>query len=416
MVAYHFSVPPAQIKVFPPVSTQDLLAPGQVVLIPHQLGLTYAEPKLLPDSEIVYSLSVASFDVQAFILEKGGYLATFHQRVGERVLTGAEIVSLVARNTSINPRLLLAVIEYRSKWLTTTPAEINLTSPLGYFYSDYPGFYLEVSLTAKWLNMGYYGWREGQFTHFVFQNGGAVRVPPQNNAGTVALQYLFTQLYPQGDWEEKLSGSTSILQTHESLFGNPWARAAAVEPMFSADTRAPLLELPFATGEEWALTGGLHVNWNSGTPTGALDFAPVTGERRCAVSTSWVRASAAGVVTRSSDSIVVIALTDRVNDYTGWQIFYMHLAEQDRVPQGARVLEGEPIGHPSCEGGQATGTHVHITRLYKGEWIGAGGAFPLVLSGWTALPGDKQFQSQLVKGTQVVTARQDGGIDSRIFR
>jgi LasA protease len=416
VVANHFSVLPAQIQTFPLVSTQALLAPGQVLIIPDHLGLTYAEPQLFPDSEVIYSPLTADFNVEVFIKEKGGYLAGFHQRVGERVLTGGEIVSLVARNTSINPRLLLAVIEYRSGWLTTIPTEINLTSPLGYFYSDYPGFYLEVSLTAKWLNMGYYGWREGTFNHFVFQNGDAARVAPQNNAGTVALQYLFAQLYPLEVWEEKLSGSASIVRTHETLFGDPWARAAAVEPMFTEDTRAPQLELPFAAGEEWALTGGLHVNWNSGTPTGALDFAPITGERRCAVSTSWARASADGVVIRSSDSVVVLALTDGENDPSGWQIFYMHLAEQDRVAQGVRVLEGEPIGHPSCEGGQATGTHVHIARLFKGEWIGAGGAFPLVLSGWTALPGEKQFQSQLVKEGRVVTARQDGGIDSRIFR
>lgn len=416
VVANHFSVLPSQIRLSAAVSTRDLLAPGQELLIPNQLGVDYTGQKLLPDSEVVYSPSAEGFDVGAFILKNGGFLADFQQRVGERNLTGAEIVMLVARNTSVNPRLLLSVIEYRSGWLTTTPTEINLTSPLGYFYSDYPGFYLEVALTAKWLNMGYYGWREGQFTHLIFQDGSAKRVAPQSNAGTVALQYLFAQFYSQEVWQEKLSGNASILQTHMNLFGDPWARAAGVEPLFTADTRAPLLELPFNPGEEWALTGGLHVNWNSATPTGALDFAPVTGERRCAVSASWARASAAGVVTRSSENIVVVSLTEETNTATGWQIFYMHLADHERVAQGARVAEGDPLGHPSCEGGQATGTHVHIARLYKGEWIGANGSFPLVLSGWTALPGEKQFQSQLVRDGQVVTARQDGGIDSRIFR
>jgi hypothetical protein len=80
------------------------------------------------------------------------------------------------------------------------------------------------------------------------------------------------------------------------------------------------------------------------------------------------------------------------------------------------VALDDRIGHPSCEGGKATGTHVHITRKFRGEWIGADGPFPLVLGGWTALPSSIQFQSTLEKDGSFVTARQDGSIDSRIFR
>ena len=50
--------------------------------------------------------------------------------------------------------------------------------------------------------------------------------------------------------------------------------------------------------------------------------------------------------------------------------------------------EGDHIGHPSCEGGRAVGTHLHIARKYNGEWVGAGGALPFVLSGWTTHEGE----------------------------
>jgi hypothetical protein len=113
---------------------------------------------------------------------------------------------------------------------------------------------------------------------------------------------------------------------------------------------------------------------------------------------------------------VVIALEDEQMMKTGWQLFYMHIAKQDSIPQGTRVRLDDPIGHPSCEGGLATGTHVHFARKYKGEWIGAGDPLPLVLSGWTALPGEKQFQTSLVKGAQIITASQNAGINSRIIR
>ena len=32
---------------------------------------------------------------------------------------------------------------------------------------------------------------------------------------------------------------------------------------------------------------------------------------------------------------------------------------------------GDRLGHPSCEGGQSTAAHLHIARLYDGEWLDA---------------------------------------------
>ena len=70
----------------------------------------------------------------------------------------------------------------------------------------------------------------------------------------------------------------------KSYLGILNACAKTIEPLFPDGLQAPILELPFAPGEEWALTGGLHNDWNTGTPLGALDFAPITGESHCAVS------------------------------------------------------------------------------------------------------------------------------------
>lgn len=418
-VANHFGVDPNQIRQGNPGEPLDpigLLNPGDLLLIPDVIGVVDNQPLLLPDSEVIFSPSAEYFDIQQFIMDQGGYLASFHQQVGEESLSGAEIVALVAQNTSINPRLLLAIIEFRSGWLTSIPEEVDLITPLGFGYKDFQGFYLECSLAAKWLNMGYYGWRNGLFTHLSFIDGNSMRLAPQSNAGTVALQFFFAQIYPQSTWATNLFGPQSIVEIHEKLFGDAWKRAEEIEPLFTRGFQTPELELPFGPGEEWALTGGLHLDWNSGTPSGALDFAPVTGEPRCSVSRAWVRTSAKGIVTRSSENIVVIALKNSEGALTGWELFYMHIADSERVTEGTQVNLDDPIGHPSCEGGITTGTHVHFARKFKGEWIGAGDPIPLILSGWTALPGEKQFQSSLVKGDQVITARQDGGDDSIIYR
>jgi hypothetical protein len=80
------------------------------------------------------------------------------------------------------------------------------------------------------------------------------------------------------------------------------------------------------------------------------------------------------------------------------------VATNDRVAKGEWVEQDGRIGHPSCEGGVSTGTHVHIARKYNGEWVIADGPIPFVLSGWTVYAGDRPYQGKLVKGDQVITA------------
>jgi LasA protease len=71
---------------------------------------------------------------------------------------------------------------------------------------------------------------------------------------------------------------------------------------------------------------------------------------------------------------------------------------------GKVVQAGDPIGHPSCEGGEATGTHVHIARKYNGEWIAAGGVIPFTLDGWVAHRGVTAYEGTLTKGGRTIIA------------
>jgi hypothetical protein len=236
------------------------------------------------------------------------------------------------------------------------------------------------------------------------------------NAGSVAVQSLFARLYDRPEYAEAIYGQGGLTGAYAQMFGDPWADAARVEPLFPAGLAQPGLALPFAVGERWSLTGGPHLSWKTGSPRGAIDLAPTIGERGCVVSRLWVTAPAAGLVTRSDRNVVAIDLDGDGFEQTGWVIVFLHIADAERIQPGTPVSLDDRLGHPSCEGGAATGTHVHMARKYNGEWLTADGPLPFVLSGWQVYAGEKNYQGELRKGDQVVTASPVGPRSSTVIR
>jgi LasA protease len=416
-LAARFGVSPDQISPAQPIT--GMLPPGQQLTIPNLLGEPPYPSALLPDSAIIYSPSSAGFQIDAYIAQAGGYLSTYQEKVDvDEWMTGSEIVRRVALESSINPQVLLAFLEFRSGWVRGQPFDpTQVDYPIGFYVPDYHGLYLELSVVAKELNIGYYGWRQGMLTDLTFPDYSHMRVSPGLNAGSVALETLTSLFYlKRQDWLDSLYSLHGFLALFTEMFGDPWSAAASVEPLFPPNLVQPALELPFTPGEYWSLTSGPHISWRTGTPRGALDFAPITGEPPCVISTAWVTASAPGLVVRAERGVVVLDLDGDGLEQTGWVLVYMHIAGQGRVSPGTWVETNTPLGHPSCEGGQATGTHVHLTRKYNGEWLAADGPLPMVLSGWVTHAGELSYDGILEKDGRVVSAHPDGSSGSTIVR
>ncbi|MBN1148413.1 MAG: M23 family metallopeptidase [Anaerolineales bacterium] len=396
-----------------------LLPPGLYLSIPNTLD-TQSPPYpqiMLPDSELIYSPSAADFDVEDFVDDADGYLDEYTETVQGEQLSGAQIVQRVALESSVNPRFLLALLEYQSGWVFGQPVDQKSEKyPIGFNVAGWEGLYKELVITATHLNMAYYGWRQGEIVEMKYTDGSRVRMSPELNAGSATVQHLLAKLYDPAPWDSVLFGPNNFLDFYKEKFGDAWARAAKVEPLFPPGLSQPLLELPFQPGERWSLTGGPHESWKTGSPRGALDLAPVTGEAECAVSKAWVTASAAGLVVRSARNAVVIDLDGDGSEATGWTVLYFHIADKERIAAGTRVEVDDHIGHPSCEGGNATGTHVHIARKYNGEWITADGPLPFVMSGWQVIAYVNNYQGELRKGEQKAIASPVGPGTSIVTR
>lgn len=417
-LAMRFGVAPEQVldpALFP---AQYLLPAGLMLSIPNALGDAGFFGPLMPDSEIVDSPAGADFSLESYVQSTGGYLSTYTENIDGKDLSGAQVIQRVADETSISPRILLAFLEYRSRWVLGRPQEIQPSLyPIGFQAGGYSGLYKEITLVARQLTIGYYGWRSGKTVQLAFVDGTSQHINPTVNAGTAAVQYLFSTLYKPAQWQDELYGSNRFLALYKEMFGDPWLRAAALGALLPDNLAQPPLELPFPPGEQWSFTGGPHAAWGVGSIWGGLDFAPVTPTTKgCSTATAWATAAAAGLVTRSDYAQVIIDLDGDGNEQTGWVLLYLHIATEGRVAPGTWLNLNDRVGHPSCEGGFATGTHVHIARKYNGEWIGADGPVPFVLSGWRATYGARVYEGILTKGDQIVSARPDGSHASSIKR
>ena len=373
---------------------------GQQLLIPVTPSQTSSALKLVPDSEMVYGPAYIHFDLDGFVSSQGGYLSTYAENVEGRALTGVEIIQLVSRRTSVGPRVLLALLEFRSGWVTqAAPTGGTYDYPLGY-YQGYGGLFRQLEWAAVRLNEGYYGWKWGQGTTMRLSDGTRVAIAPELNAGTAGIQNCLA--YLSGTWDEWVwaTGRDGFLAEYERLFGSPFGYA--IEPLVPADLVQPELQLPWEPGHTWYFVGGPHGAWGEGGDRSALDFAPTEVHIGCAPSSDWATAAAPGVVARSSGGEVLLDLDGDGFEQSGWVLFYMHIHGSDRVEAGAVLERGDYIGHPSCEGGFAEATHIHLARRYNGEWIPAGSdRLPMVLSGWIAHAGKVPYEGTMTRGSDV---------------
>ena len=406
------------------ITDANMLSVGQLLQLPAPPNEFTPAVKLMSNSRFVRTASALSFNTEAFIATQPGTIRTLTDTVGqsqpsgfrvEETLTSAQIVDRVSREFSVDPRLLLALLEYRGGWLTRNDqTEIWQQFPFGEADENREGLYRQLSWAADRMNAAYYGWRYDDLSIIAFESGERLLYEPSLNGGTVALQAFlaFNQSYSQWQASVDVGG---FLTTYNMLFGDPFADDTPTVP---ADLIQPALQLPFAQDETWFYTGGPHGGWGNGSAWAAVDLAPPDnrqpGDAACYTSAFPVRAVADGVISRSDEGSLMLDIDNDGYEETGWTILYLHVTSDIRTGQSVRA--GDPLGFTSCEGGFSNATHLHIARRYNGEWLPSDCQScpvgrtvpPFTMGGWTVYG----IPNQVYQGTMVrngITMRAEQG-------
>ena len=404
-LAIHFNTTVVEILEANPIIPVDAttLPPGMPMEIPIYYKSFWGSPyQIIPNSLFVNGPLQVEFDTRVFVDDQPGWLKVYEEYAAGTNRTGAEIVDYVAQNFSISPQLLLALLEYQTGALSmgSIPQSVDELYPLGYLDQMHQGLYLQLVWAANMLNNGYYGWQTGHLNVLDLADGTIEHPDPWQNAATIALQYYFSLHLSKSVYQYAI-GPDGLALSFQELFGDPWLD---VQPHIPGSLQQPEMRLPFESGKTWAYTGGPHTGWGTGEPWAAIDFAPPSDVSGCNPSHEWNTAVTDGVVARMDEGVLELDLDGDGDPRTGWVVFYLHIATVDRAPVGAVLTAGQPLGHPSCEGGTSTGTHIHIARKYNGEWIPADGPVPFNLEGWIAHNGEETYRGTLTRFSKTVVA------------
>ncbi|MBI5963446.1 MAG: LysM peptidoglycan-binding domain-containing protein [Chloroflexi bacterium] len=388
------------------------MPPGMPMKIPIYYLALWASPfQIIPDHAFVNGPTTIGFNTAAYVATQPGWLKDYRVYVSGEWRSGAEMVDYIATNYSMNPRLLLAILEYQGGALTQSdiPEKKNLLGLKRQFWDSH---YLQLVLAANELSNGYYGWRAGTLLEFKDTDGFLIRPDPWQNAASVAVQYYYSEIFA-GDEYAVATGPEGLFLTYKNLFDDPWSDSLILIP---GSLQQPVFRLPFPDNQAWSYTGGPHTGWGTGEPLAAIDFAPPAEKSGCvaAGNENYSTAMADGLIVRSTVDGIALDLDKDGDERTGWVIFYLHLATDQRAPLGSELNAGDLIGYPSCEGGHSTGTHVHIARKYNGEWIVADSAIPFTMNGWVTHNGSRAYLGTLTKGSSIVIACDCSDADSSI--
>jgi len=232
LLSLRFGTTPSEILFSNPEIPKDIttLPPGYPMKMPiYYIPFWGPSYQIIPDAAFVYGPDLLDFDLHVFLDSTNGWFKHYGAFIQEKYRNAAGIIKYYAENYSLNPKLLLALVEYQTGALSNPERDPSQESTFLGFENYHSSVELQISYAADLLNDGFYRYFNGELTSLVLENGIIENIDPWQNSATVALHYYFSQVY-QGEAYKKAIGPDGFAKTFKDLFGDPWQRNLTVLP------------------------------------------------------------------------------------------------------------------------------------------------------------------------------------------
>ncbi|HMK07937.1 MAG TPA: hypothetical protein VK449_02800, partial [Anaerolineales bacterium] len=286
------------------------------------------------DGQFVWGPNVGRFDIGDFLQRRGSPLAPY-----------ASDLALWASYTSVNPKLLLAALEFRSGLVTAIPS--------GWTKDDVLSEIEDTSMTmALAFYQHLYTWGDRRPSgaaqpkdppRIVLADGTPMQLDRSLPSGSFALAALVADRSGTGAFQAAMDsgGAGSFAAAFGAMFPSVDLQdtSNAIDP--PGTPPANMLMFPFAMGATWTFGGPHSWNGDSTPPFSSMDF--FTGGATCSAPPYLFAVSAAaGTTTRPSNYSCWL----EINHGGGWVTSYYHL--QNLLPPPS-VDRNAPLGTIACE-------------------------------------------------------------------
>ncbi|NTW04180.1 MAG: M23 family metallopeptidase, partial [Oscillochloris sp.] len=343
---------------------------------PNSVPSTTPEPSdpLFDSRRLSYTYNFNGPEIQALLQEYGSALASVRFQVGDRSQSFTDVLVGISSLYSINPKLLLALMELHSG-LVTSGSSANFSSAMGYQNDGRLGLYSQLRWAAREIRYAMRDYALRSPTDppppLVFADNSRQEVSAEISLSRYVLARVLAPTTSPGGLGWYLE---SLTTTYAHLFGDPrtppsdWP--APAQPFLSRPMVTPAPVTSFFDHDSPFLrqNGSLETYWGRQETDIAFAYDGHTGWDYAMSPPDQVLAAADGTVIfagNSDDGCATPARAVIIDHGNGYRTLYWHLA-QVSIEAGQQVAAGSVVGIAG-ESGCANGAHLHFQVQYLGR-------------------------------------------------
>jgi murein DD-endopeptidase MepM/ murein hydrolase activator NlpD len=339
---------------------------------PAPTGTPIAPAAFFDDRRLTYEPGFYAPQIQALLDSQAGPLKTIALQVGDRRHSFAEVLSGQTSYYSINPKVILALIELQSRLLSTAaPSSDQVGWALGYQGEN--GNKRGIQSQVRWaVKQILYAKRDfPQYAPLTYADNSSAPPPP----GLSVSEYALARVLAPTTTPDRLPGLLQrFLDTYMRLFGDPrtppadWPAPAAPFLAWPIAHPAPVTSFfdhggPFLARNAQA---GIITYWGRSETDLAFAYNGHDGWDYAAAPPDLALAAADGVVVFAGNADDNCNTRSVIVDHgNGYRTLYWHLARVD-VQIGDQIARGQPVGMIGSTG-CATGPHLHFGVQFLGR-------------------------------------------------